>query len=227
MRDWAGAILIALLPTLLLGFVYAGVRQGLAKMREPAAPSPRESSGASFEGSAQGSVATEKSEQLDFLSSLPPPRPVRLNRRGKRLLSLLLAFALGMEAFLLWSFYGVWQRSATVPNTRGLEILLICFMILVAALPFFVRRGIMRDKKLMENGAFAKGRITTQKNVKNASLITYEFPDANGRMIAGSGNDLSRSFYPQMAVPIFYEAENPKRNLAACASFFEIAPPGE
>jgi hypothetical protein len=225
-HDWPGAILIALLPTLLLGFVYAGVKQGLTKLRAPASPSSAAASPSTFDAAAQSAAVAGKSEQYDFLISLPPPRPVQLGRRGKRLLTLLLAFALGMEAFLLWSFYGTWKRSAMVPNSRGVEILLICFIVLVAALPFFVRRGILRDRELMENGALAMGRVTTQKNVKNASLITYEFRDAGGRTVTGSGNDLSRSFYPQMTVPIFYDAENPKRNLAACASFFEIAAPG-
>lgn len=226
-HDWAGAILIALLPTLLLGFVYAGVKQGLTKLRASAPASSSDVRSGAFDAAAHSAVAAEKSDQYDFLISLPPPRPVQLSRRGKKLLTLLLAFALGMEAFLLWSFYGAWQRAAVVPNTRGLAILLICFMVLVAALPFFVRRGIVRDKELMESGALAMGRITTQKNVKNASLITYEFCDAGGRTLAGSGNDLTRSFYPQMTVPVFYDTENPKRNLVACASFFEVASPGQ
>lgn len=225
-HDWPGAILIAILPTLLLGFVYAGVRQGLTKLRAPASTPPADVSFVSIAAAAQSSASQEHSEQYAYLISLPPPRPVQLNRRGRRLLTLLLAFALGMEAFLLWSFYGVWEHSAMAPNSRGLEILLSCFMVLVAALPFFVRRGIMRDKNLMECGALATGCVATQKNVKNASLITYEFRDAGGRVVTGSGNDLSRSFYPQMTVPVFYDPQNPKRNLAACASFFEIAAPG-
>lgn len=103
---------------------------------------------------------------------------------------------------------------------------MICFMALVACLPFFVRRGMVRDKNLMENGAVAMGRVTEQKNMKNASLINYEFRDSSSRMISGSGNDLTRSFFPEMTVPVFYDAENSKRNVAACASFFEIANPG-
>lgn len=225
-HDWAGAILIALLPTLLLGFVYAGVKQGLTKLRVHAMASATNNTPVASATAGQSAAAAGKTEQYDFLISLPPPRPVQLGRRGKRLLTLLLAFTVGMEVFLLWSLYRAWQRSAMVPNSRGLEILLICFMALVAALPFFVRTGILRDKELIENGALAMGRITTQKNAKNTSLITYEFRDASGRTLTGSGNDLSRSFYPEMSVPVFYDAENPKRNLASCASFFEITAPG-
>lgn len=227
MHDWPGAILFATLPTLLLGFVYAGVRHGLTRLRSlAAATASGEISAAAVAAAAEASAAKEKSAQYEFLISLPPPRPVRLSRRGKRLLTLLLAFALGMEGFLAWSFYGIWQRSGIVPNSRGPEILMICFMLLVACLPFFVRRGMVRDKNLMENGAVAMGRITEQKNVKNASLITYEFKDSASRAISGSGNDLTRSFFTEMTVPVFYDPQNSKKNVAACASFFEIANPG-
>lgn len=226
-HDWAGAVLVALLPTLLLGFVYAAVKQGLNKLQTPASQFSSDARSGEFNAAGQSAGTAQKAKQYDFLLSLAPPRPVQLSRRGKRLLTLLLTFALGMEAFLLWSLYGVWQRPSVSPNSRGIEILLISFMVLVAALPFFVRRGIMRDKELMENGTLVIGSITTQKNVKNASLITYEFQDASGRTLTGSGNDLSRSFYPEMSVPVFYGRENPKRNLAACASFFEIAATGE
>lgn len=227
MRNWSGAILFATLTTFLLGFVYAGVRQGLTRLRLPAAASRSgELNAASVAGAAEGSAEKERAEQYEFLISLPPPRPVQLSRRGKRLLTLLLAFALGMEGFLVWSLYGIWQRAGIVPRSRGPEILMICFMFLVACLPLFVRRGIVRDKSLMENGAVAMGRITEQKSVKNASLITYEFRDSASRSISGSGNDLTRSFFPEMSVPVFYDPENSKRNVAACASFFEVAAPG-
>ena len=100
-HDWPGAILFATLPTLLLGFVYAGVRQGLTRLGTPAAAGPSEVNAACFSAAADATAAKEKSEQYDSLISLPPPRPVRLSRRGRRLLSTLLLFALGLEAFLL------------------------------------------------------------------------------------------------------------------------------
>jgi hypothetical protein len=227
MHDWSGAILFATLPTLLLGFVYAGVRYGLARLRSPSAVrAPGEVNAASLAAAAGAAAAKENSEQYDFLLSLPPPRPTRLGRRGKRFLTTLLIFVLGMEAFLFWSFYGVWQRSSIVPNARNAEILLICFMILIAGVPFFIRRGMVRDKNLVENGAVAIGRVTEQRNLKNASVITFEFKDASGRALTSSGNDLTRSFYPEMAVPVFFDPQNSKHNVAACSSFFEISPPG-
>ena len=226
MHNWPGAILFATLPTLLLGFVYAGVRQGLMKLRAPAVQTTANSSdAASFTTAADASASREKSEQYNFLLALPPPRPVRLSRRGKTLLTVILLFAFGMEAFVIWSFYGIWQRASISPGSRGPEIVLVCFAALVAGLPFFVRRGMVRDKNLMESGAVTMGRVTAQRNFKNTSTITYEFQDAAGHSVTASGNDITRSFFPGMSVPVFYDVQNAKRNVAVCASFFEIANP--
>jgi hypothetical protein len=223
-HNWPGAILFATLPTLLLGFVYAGVRQGLARLRSP---SQTGTSGAAPPAqAAEASAEKEKSERYSFLLSLPPPRPVRLSRRGKMMVNLSLLFVFGVEAFLAWTLYGVWYRAHVLPeSSRTPEIFLVCFMVLVASLPILMRRGMARDLKLMENGAAALGRVTEQRNFKNASAITYEFEDAAGRTVTGSGNDLTRSFYPAMTVPVFYDPQNPKRSVAVCSSFVEVSPP--
>lgn len=227
-HDWPGAILFATLPTLLLGFVYAGVRQGLARMRSPlrAAVAGASDEAAALRQAAEAEASREKSEQYAFLLSMPPPRPVEVNRRGKRMLTLSLLFAFGMEAFLLWTLYGVAQRASMVPNSQGAEILLAFFMILMASWPLFVRRGIVRHQKLMENGAVAIGRITEQRDFKNASAIRYEFEDSAGHTVTGLGNDRTRSFSPGMSVPVFYDPQNPKRQIAVCCAYSEIVNPG-
>jgi hypothetical protein len=223
-HDWPGAILFATLPTLLLGFVYAGVRQGLARMRAPLnATRARSNDEAALTQTVDAAVSAEKSEQCAFLLSLPPPRPVRLSRRGRRMVNLLLLFVFGMEAFLAWTLHGLWYRDQVMAQSRTPEFFLIAFMILIVSLPFFMRRGMVRDLRLMENGALAMGRVTEQRELRNASAITYEFQDATGKTVSASANDLTRTFSTVMTIPVFYEAQNPKRNLVPCASFFEVA----
>lgn len=226
-HDWPGAILFATLPTLLLGFVYAGVRQGLARMRAPlnAVADHASDGAAALTRATEASASVEKSEQYAFLLTLPPPRPVKLSRRGRRMVNLLLLFVFGMEAFLAWTLHGVWYRGQVMAQSRTPEIFLIAFMILIAAVPFFMRRGMVRDLRLMENGAFAVGRVTEQRDVRNASTIQYEFEDATGQTVSASANDLTRSFLAGMSIPVFYEAQNSKHNVAACASLFEIINP--
>lgn len=224
-HDWPGAILFATLPTLLLGFVYAGVRQGLARMRAPIGASADDT--ASFAQAPERDGTAEKSEEYAFLLSLATPRPVRLSRRGRRVVNLLLLFVFGVEAFLAWTLHGVWYRGQVMAQSRAPEIFLIAFMILIAALPFFMRRGMVRDLRLMENGALAVGRVTEQRDVRNASTIQYEFEDATGKTVSASANDLTRLFLAGMSIPVFYEAQNSKHNVAACASLFEIANPAD
>jgi hypothetical protein len=228
-HDWPGAILFATLPTLLLGFVYAAVRQGLARMRTPLRATAESASdeAAVLTQAADAATDAEKSELYAFLLSLPAPRPVRLNRRGRRVVNLLLLFVFGLEVFLAWTLHGVWYRDQVTAQSRVPEIFLVAFMILIACLPFFMRRGMVRDLKLMENGALAMGRVTEQRELRNASAIQYEFEDATGKMVSASANDLTRSFIAGMSIPVFYDAQNPRRNLAVCASLFEIANAGE
>jgi len=227
-HDWSGAILFATLPTLLLGFVYAGAKQGLVKLRAPQGmASNSRGDAASFAKTADASVNQEKSQQYDSLVSLPPPRPVRLGPRGKIMLTVVLLVVFFLDAFLIWSLYGLWYGARSFADFHGPQIFLASLAVLIACVPFFVRRGIVRHQKLMENGAVAMARVTGQRTLKNNSIITYEFEDANGKTISESGPDLTRSLFEGMTVLVFYDAQNPKRQVAACASFFEIVPPGE
>lgn len=226
-HDWRGAILFATLPTLLLGFVYAGVRQGLARMRAPLGAMADDSNRGATDPKqlTDATASAEKSEQYAFLLALPTPRAIKLSRRGRRMVNLLLLFVFGMEAFLAWTLHGVWYRDQVMAQSRTPERFLIAFMVLIATLPFLMRRGMVRDLRLMENGAIAMGRIAEQRDIRNASTIKYEFEDGTGKTVSASANDLSRSFVAGMTVPVFYDAQNSKRNLAACASLFEIIQP--
>ena len=224
-HNWSGAILIATLPTLLLGFVYAGAKQGLTKLKMPQGTASSRSDAASFAKTADASVNQEKSQQYDFLVSLPPPRPVRLGPRGKIMLTVVLLVVFFLDAFLIWSLYGVWYGTRSFADFHGPQIFLACLTALIPCVPFFVRRGIVRHQNLMVSGAVAMARVTGQRTLKNNSVITYEFEDANGKTVSESGPDLTRSLYEGMSVPVFYDVQNPKRQVAACASFSEIVNP--
>jgi len=226
-HNWSGAILFATLPTLLLGFVYAGAKQGLTKLRAPHEAANPAGDAGDFAKTASASVHQEKSQQYNFMVSLPPPRPVRLGPRGKVMLTVVLLVVFFLDAFLIWSLYGVWYETRSFADFHGPQIFLACLTVLIACVPFFVRVRMVRDQNLMENGAVAMARVTGQQTLKNNSVITYEFEDANGKTISESGPDMTRSLYEGMTVPVFYDAQNPERQVAACGSFFEIENPGE
>src|SRR6185437_10775131 len=192
-HNWSGAILFATLPTLSLGFVYAGAKQGLAKLRVPQGTALNSrGDAASFAKTAAATVNQEKSQQYEFMISLPPPRPVRLGARGKIMLTVVLLVVFFLDAFLIWSLYGAWYGTRSFTDFHGPQIFLACLTALIACVPFFVRRGIVRHKNLMENGAVAMARVTSQRTLKSNSIITYEFEDASGKTISESGPDLTR-----------------------------------
>lgn len=226
-HNWGGAILFATLPTLLLGFIFAGATQGLRQLRTAnrgLATSEGDSTATANAGEA-GTSSDEKTEQYNFLLSLPLPRPVRLTRRGRLTLTVMLMTVLVIDVLLLSNLYGAWQRTHSFADFHAQEFFFTCLAVLIAGIPYFMRRGMMRDRDLMENGAVAKGRVIKQRRFKNNSTITYEFQDASGKAYSRSANDLTRTLEEAMSVPVFYDAANPARNVAACASFFEIANP--
>jgi len=226
-HNWAGAILFATLPTLLLGFLFAAATQGLRQLREAG-----QGIGGIESGAAPANVIEDKAtfdeqtEQYNFLLSLPPPRPVRLTRRGRLTFSVMLLTVFVIDLLLLSNLYGVWERSHSFAEFHAQEIFFACLAVVIASVPFFMRRGVVRDRDLLENGAAAKGRVTKQHYFKNNSTITYEFQDASGKMYSGSGSDFTRTLEVGMSTTIFYNRQHPESNLAACASLLEIVNPG-
>ena len=224
-HNWAGAILFVTLPTLLLGVIFAGATQGLRQLRN-AGQGTGEGDDAPGNAAEDNAFRDEKAEQYNFLLSLPAPRPVRLTRRGRLTFSVALLAVLVVDTLLLSNLYGVWERSHSLAEFHGQEIFFACVALLVASMPFFMRRGVRHDWNLLENGAVAKGCVTKQRYFKNNSTITYEFQDASGKTHSGSGNDFTRTLEEGMSVAIFYDPQHPESNLAMCASLLEIANPG-
>ena len=54
------------------------------------------------------------------------------------------------------------------------------------------------------------------------SKIRYEFKDATGRLVKGGGTDESWKLYEDMEVPVFYDPENPEKNVTLCAATCEL-----
>ncbi|HEV2287955.1 MAG TPA: hypothetical protein VGR81_03280 [Candidatus Acidoferrales bacterium] len=223
-HNWVGAILFATLPTLLLGVIFAGATQGLRQLRD-ASQGTGEGNDAPVSTTEDHAIRGGKAEQYDFLLSLSPPRPVQLTRRGKLTFSVMLLMVLIIEMLLLSNLYGVWERSHSFAEFRGQEFFFACIALLIAIIPYFMRRWARRDWNLLENGAVAKGRVIKQRYFKNNSTITYEFQDASGKSHSGSGNDFTRTLEEGMSVAIFYDPQHPESNLATCASLLEIVNP--
>lgn len=77
----------------------------------------------------------------------------------------------------------------------------------------------------MAEGDLAIGVVTHQAIIggKNqSSQIQYEFKDAAGRRARGKGTDESRELYQDMELPVFYDPQDPEKNVALCAATWEL-----
>lgn len=216
-HNWAGAILLSTLPVLLLGVVFLGATQGLRQLRGPGtARSPVQNADAA------NRAIESPAEKESLLLSVPPPRQVHLSPRGKTTLTVLLLIVLAFEAVLLANLWGVWSRAHSFAGFGGQEIFLACLALGIAAVPLFMRGRMIGEYELLAKGAVAVGQVTGQRRFRNHAVIAYQFRDTLGQTRSGSANDFTRRLEKDMAVFVFYDPQDSKRHLAACASFFEI-----
>jgi hypothetical protein len=95
----------------------------------------------------------------------------------------------------------------------------------IAVFVFVMLNVIARQKRLLAEGEFAVGLVTKQWAARNGPNIRYEFSTPMGEHFSGISADGSRKLSVGMNVPIFYDAQNPKKQLALCASFHEVVLP--
>lgn len=96
--------------------------------------------------------------------------------------------------------------------------------ILVLLLPVGMWRSQVRECDLLENGEVAMGKIVRRwTGDKTNTSVQYEFSDYQGQTHAGGGYDYTGKLYEGMSVPVFYDRENPKRQIAYCATMHVIA----
>jgi hypothetical protein len=179
------------------------------------------------DGGTPSDVAGPYDEMSRVLATLPPPRPVRMGRRGKIIaivvLSALLA-SLGMYATA-----GVMAQRAAGGQEAGASQ----FPVYALSITFIVVFGIVmlnvigRQKRLLADGEIAMAHVTKRWMARNGPNIFYEFTTPLGEHFSRGAADGSRQLSVGMNLPIFYDPQKPKRQLALCASFFEVVLPGK
>jgi hypothetical protein len=68
----------------------------------------------------------------------------------------------------------------------------------------------------------ALAKVTRQWSDRNSSSIECEFKDFSGQVHKMIAADNTRKLFESMAVPVFYDRENPTRQIAYCATLHEI-----
>jgi hypothetical protein len=83
-----------------------------------------------------------------------------------------------------------------------------------------------KQKRLLADGEMSMARVADRVLARNGPNIRYDFATPLGEHFSGSAQDGSRKLSVGMTIPVFYDVKNPKKQLALCASFYEVVLPG-
>jgi len=192
-----------------------------------ALPSPSVDSAAvasSDTATAGGSPAL--SAEYQALVHIPAPRRVRMARRATMNLLAPMAVVVLFEAIIFGHLFFTWARahSFAIFETRDWAAMVLGVLLLF--IPLSVWRGQARERDLLENGEIAVAKIVKQWSVRNGASIVYEFTDSSGEQRRQGGFDYTGKLYEGASVPVFYDRENPKRQVAACSALHEVVSVG-
>ena len=207
-------------PLIALAVSYAVTKRNLkALLAQPPADASPGAGTASF-----GTDATVPalSPQYEALLNTPPPRNLRMSRRGKFNLTLTL-LVLGIFAGVIAvQLYRAWAVTDSFAGFQIREWGLAGFAVLLLIMIVAQWRAMDRERDLLTNGEVVAARITQKFGSRNASAIKYEFEDFAGQKHSSTGTDYTQKLEEGMSVPVFYDRENPNRQVPACGTFHEV-----
>jgi hypothetical protein len=160
------------------------------------------------------------------IAALPRPRRVRMSQRGKLTAVMIVAVLLasvGLFVSGLAAKSAAAQRSGERPQLLPftLPILFIVIIVPVMVLNF------TRQKPLLAEGEIATARVTKRRAARHGPRIQYQFTTPLGEHFSQGASDGPGQLQVGMTVPVFYDPQKPKKQLALCASLYEIVMPGE
>jgi hypothetical protein len=160
------------------------------------------------------------------LAELPRPRAVRISRQGKLTVAVLLcAIAVSVVAFL-WVGFATGSLAGSPHPPASARQLVLPIAMVVAALVFLL--GVSgQEKRLLRDGEVGRGRVTECRAGHRGTYIRYEFRSPAGQSFSRYAADRSRKLANGMSVPIFFDPNDPKKQVALCASMYEFVPLSE
>jgi hypothetical protein len=213
-----------------LNFFFA--RRKLAKLRvmsgaPPSAAIPPIPSnfGPAVLAAASANPSFPLNPQDEALLHAPAPRQLRISKGGR--------ISLWVTAFVLSAFtvpmaIGLYRQlslTGSLSTVRGLGWA-IALEAIVALAAFGAWRGQKRECDLLEHGEVVMGRVTRQwLDDKRNSWIDYEFTDFLGTSHRGGATDRTSKLFAGMPLIVFYDRDNPKRQIAYCSTLHEVILP--
>jgi hypothetical protein len=204
-------------------------RRSLARLQSPPAPAmradpvPSNSFTPSASVAGKSSAIIEPSAQQQALLRTSPPREIRMSTRGRVSLSVALLGVLGFAAIFGLHLYTIWARKLSVAVFTPGDWVIAAIVALLLLLPYAMWRSQVRECDLLENGEVALATVVRQwKGDKGSSSVEYEFKDFQGETRTGLGFDYTEKLFEGMPVAVFYDRDNPKRQIPACATYHEV-----
>lgn len=165
-------------------------------------------------------------EMSRVLVALPRSRPVRITRRGK-INATVITVALAVSIAVFVAGLVTTSRSAGQTAVPPGFFSFAMPIVLVVAVVLVLLRAIKQQKILLAGGEMAMARVTKRWIARNGPNVRYEFTTPLGEHLSRNAADASRQLSVGMNVPVFYDSQRPKKQLAMCASFYEVVLPGE
>ena len=207
-------------PLIALVVSYAVTRRNLRKLL--AQPPP---TAVAVEARVAGADATAgMNAQYQALLRTAPPRRLRMSRRGTFNLSLTLIVLLIFAGIMGVQLFRAWAVAHTFATFGLREWGMTGFALLLLLMLVWQWRVIDRQRDLLTNGDVAAAKVTEKFGSRNASAIKYEFEDFAGRKHVKVGTDYTQKLETGMSVPVFYDHENPDRQVPASGTFHEVIP---
>jgi hypothetical protein len=222
-------MLFMLFPIAVIPLNYFFLKRKLAKLKAmpSTAQSPTIHSNLNLvaENAPSASQTFPASPRDEALLQTPAPRQIRISKSGR--ITMWVA-AVGLMAFVVpfaAGAYKQWTLYHSFSNVRGLGwgIALEC---VVAFAAYGIWRGQVRECDLLEHGEVVMGRVLRQwTDQKRNSSIEYEFTDFLGSSHRGSVLDRTNQLFSGMPLVVFYDRDNPKRQIAYCSTLHEVILP--
>jgi hypothetical protein len=216
--------IFCIVPALAILINYISLRRSLGKLQ--ALPeAARASAAMSATANAKASMtaaAIEPSAEDQMLLRASRPREIRMSAIGKVGVVGAVLMALGFAAAIAFRVHAVWARTESFARFHTGDWILLGFAVLLLLMPYGIWRAQVKECGLLENGEVAIARVTRQWRDDKNSYIECEYQDFMGQTRKCIGSDNSRKLYQGMTVPVFYDRENPRRQVAYCSTLHKV-----
>jgi hypothetical protein len=193
----------------------------LQALPAPPAASTVQSSDSSSTG--PSAAAFEPSLRDQALLRTSRPREIRMAARGKFMVVLSFLVVLAFVTMIGVHLYAVWARTLSFATFEPKDWAITGGAALLLLIPCGLWRSQGKECDLLENGEVVLGKVTRQwSSGRNNSSVEYTFKDFEGHEHKAVGYDYTMKLFEGMTVPVFYDRDNPKRQIASCSTFHEV-----